>query len=130
MYAVIKTGGKQYRVTEGQRLEVEKLAGDDVELSPVLVVDGDTVLATPDQLAAASVGARVVGAATGPKINGFTYKNKSNQRRRWGHRQHYATIEITSISTGAKAKSRARTESPAPAEAEGATPTDASEKDD
>ena len=55
MYAVIKTGGKQYRVEEGQRLDVERLAGDEVELTPVLVVDGDTVLATPDQLAKAKV---------------------------------------------------------------------------
>ena len=120
MYAVIKTGGKQYRVTEGQRLDVEKLSGDEVELSPVLIVDGSTVLATPDQLSAATVGARVVGEAKGPKINGFTYKNKSNQRRRWGHRQHYATIEITSISTGAKAAKPAakKTAEPAATDAE------------
>ena len=108
MYAVIKTGGKQYRVEEGQRLDVEKLAGDEVELTPVLVVDDQTVLATPDQLAGVTVGARVVGEAKGPKINGFTYKNKSNERKRWGHRQHYATIEITSISTGSKAKAAAK----------------------
>jgi large subunit ribosomal protein L21 len=66
----------------------------------VLVVDGDTVLATPSQLSGASVSARVVGQAKGPKIDGFTYKNKSNQRTRWGHRQRYDTIEITSISRG------------------------------
>jgi large subunit ribosomal protein L21 len=101
MYAVIATGGKQARVAEGQQLEVELLGaepGTDVALRPVLVVDGDTVLATPDQLAGATVSARVVGYAKGPKINGFTYKKKVNQRRRFGHRQHYATIEITSIS--------------------------------
>jgi large subunit ribosomal protein L21 len=100
MYAVIKTGGKQYRVEEGQRLDVERLDGDEVELTPILVVDGDTVLATPDQLSGSSVAARVVGQAKGPKIDGFTYKNKSNNRRRWGHRQSYATIEITSIKKG------------------------------
>jgi large subunit ribosomal protein L21 len=100
MYAVIKTGGKQYRVEEGQRLDVERVQGDEVELTPVLLVDGDTVLATPDQLSGALVAARVVGEAKGPKINGFTYKNKSNNRRRWGHRQSYATIEITSIKKG------------------------------
>jgi large subunit ribosomal protein L21 len=100
MYAVIKTGGKQYRVEEGQRLDVERLQDDEVELTPVLLVDGDTVLATPNQLAGAKVAARVVGQAKGPKINGFTYKNKSNNRRRWGHRQSYATIEITSIQKG------------------------------
>jgi large subunit ribosomal protein L21 len=101
MYAVIQTGGKQYRVQEGQRLDVERLGeADEVSLTPVLVVDGDDVLATPGQLAGASVTARVVGEAKGPKIVGFTYKNKSNERRRWGHRQHYATIEITGITKG------------------------------
>ena len=101
MYAVIQTGGKQYRVEEGQRLDVERLGdADEVTLTPVLVVDGDSVLATPAQLSGASVTARVVGAARGPKITGFTYNNKSNERKRWGHRQHYATIEITGIKKG------------------------------
>jgi len=98
MYAVIETGGKQYRVEEGQRIDVEKLTGGEVSLRPVLLVDGDEVLATGSQLSGASVSARVVGEAKGPKIKGFTYKNKSNQRKRWGHRQHYSTIEITAIS--------------------------------
>jgi large subunit ribosomal protein L21 len=97
IYAVIESGGKQYRVAEGDRLDVERLAGDEVSLRPVMLVDGDAVLATPAQLGAATVTARVVGAARGPKIKGFTYKNKSNQRRHWGHRQHYSTIEITGI---------------------------------
>ncbi len=102
MYAVIATGGKQYRVEEGQRLLVERL-GDpapDSELSPVLLVDGDDVLATPEALSGAKVTARIMGDAKGPKIRGFTYKNKSNQRRRWGHRQHYAEIEILGIARG------------------------------
>jgi large subunit ribosomal protein L21 len=98
MYAVIQTGGKQYRVAEGDRLDVELLDGDDVTLQPVLLVDGDEVLSTPSALEGTAVTARVVGAAKGPKIRGFTYKNKSNQRRSWGHRQHYSTIEITGIS--------------------------------
>jgi large subunit ribosomal protein L21 len=100
MYAVIKSGGKQDRVAEGQRLRVELLGqplGTEVSLEPVLVVDGATVLATPAQLANASVTAKVVGEEKGPKINAMTYKNKSNQRRRWGHRQHYTTLEITAI---------------------------------
>ena len=102
MYAVIKTGGKQYRVTEGQRLEVERLASERGrgQLTPVLVVDGDTVVSAPDALANASVHAKVIGEAKGPKITGFTYKNKTNSRRRWGHRQQYATIEITGITKG------------------------------
>jgi large subunit ribosomal protein L21 len=55
------------------------------------------VVAASDQLAQASVSARVVGESLGPKIRGFTYKPKSRSRRRWGHRQHYTTIEITGI---------------------------------
>ncbi len=101
MYAVIATGGKQERVAEGQRLNVELLGlddGADVTFEPVLVVDGDTVLATPDQLKGATVTAKVVGEAKGPKIDGFTYKRRTNQHRRYGHRQHYTTIEITKIS--------------------------------
>ena len=102
MYAVVHTGGKQYRVEEGQELEVELVGELDaaVELAPVMVVDGDTVLATPDQLSGASVRAEVVDHHRGPKITGFTYKNKSNQRRRWGHRQELNTIRITEISKG------------------------------
>ena len=102
MYAVIKTGGKQYRVAEGDQLQVEKLGvtEGEVNLTPVLLVDGETVVSAPDALAAASVTANVIGASKGPKITGFTYKNKTNSRKHWGHRQHYATIQITSISKG------------------------------
>jgi large subunit ribosomal protein L21 len=100
MYAVIETGGKQYRVEQGDRVDVERLAAGELSLRPVLVVDGDTVLATAAQLEGASVQARVIADAKGPKITGFTYKNKSNQRKRWGHRQKYSTIEITGITTG------------------------------
>jgi large subunit ribosomal protein L21 len=103
MYAVIQTGGKQARVAEGDLLEVELLGKDDgseVSFRPVLLVDGDVVVAKAAELAGASVSGRVVGTTKGPKIRGFTYKNKSNQRRRWGHRQHYTTVEITGISKG------------------------------
>ncbi len=103
MYAVIASGGKQQRVSEGQQLHVDLLdaeQGSSVSLRPVLVVDGDTVLATPDQLQSASVTATVVGSALGPKINGFTYKRRTNQRRRYGHRQKYTVLEITSITKG------------------------------
>lgn len=116
MYAVIRTGGKQYRVETGQRLEVERLktdgaatdTGSEVELAPVLVVDGDKVLATPKELSGAKVVAKVVGEAKGPKIRGFTYKSKSNQRRRWGHRQQQSLIEITKITPGGSKKSPAK----------------------
>jgi large subunit ribosomal protein L21 len=66
----------------------------------VLVVDGTTILSTPDQLKGVSVKARIVGSAKGPKIDGFTYKRRTNNRRRFGHRQQYSVIEITSIAKG------------------------------
>lgn len=103
MFAVISSGGKQYRVEEGQQLAVERLGaetGEQVELRPVLVVDGAEVLASPRELSGSTVRADVVGEERGPKIRGFTYKPKSNQRRRWGHRQHYSTIRITAITKG------------------------------
>lgn len=103
MYAVIATGGKQVRVSQGQQVHVELLGADQgatVDFTPVLVVDGDTVLATPDQLASVKVSGRIVGSATGPKIDGFTYKRRTNQRRRYGHRQKYQVVEITSIAKG------------------------------
>ncbi len=109
MYAVIATGGKQERVEVGMRVDVELLhadLGDEVEFVPVLVVDGDSVHAAPAALAAASVSARVVGDAKGPKITGFSYRPKARGRRRFGHRQHYTTVEITAIAPGAGASER------------------------
>ena len=100
MYAVIATGGKQERVESGQRIDVELLGvedGAEVTFAPVLLVDGDAVLATPAELEGAAVTGTVVGTSKGPKINGFTYKRRTNQRRRFGHRQHYTTVEITGI---------------------------------
>ena len=110
MYAVIHTGGKQYRVEKGEQLEVERLVGDagsEVELTPVLVVDGDAVLATRRELSGAKVKVKVVGDTRGPKIDGFTYKPKSNQRRHYGHRQDLSVIEVTSITKG-RAKASAK----------------------
>jgi large subunit ribosomal protein L21 len=107
MYAVIRTGGKQYKVEAGQRLAVERVGtdpGGEIELSPILVVDGAKVLATPSELGKARVKAKVVEATLGPKIDAFTYKPKSNNRRRWGHRQHYSLLEITSITAGSAKK--------------------------
>ena len=103
MYAVIATGGKQERVAEGQQLQVELLGaedGADVSFTPILLVDGDAVLATPAELKGATVTGKVLGTAKGVKIDGFTYKRRTNQRKRWGHRQKYSVIEITSIAKG------------------------------
>ncbi|MGO9582282.1 MAG: 50S ribosomal protein L21 [Acidimicrobiales bacterium] len=100
MYAVIDTGGKQARVQVGEQLEVELLdsaPGDEVSFVPKLVVDGDRVVTERAPLEASSVTGRVVGLTKGPKIIGFTYKAKARGRRRYGHRQHYSTVEITAI---------------------------------
>ncbi|HEV8064417.1 MAG TPA: 50S ribosomal protein L21 [Acidimicrobiales bacterium] len=100
MYAVIDAGGKQERVEVGEVVDVELLdaaLGDELELTPILVVDGDEVVASADALAGRAVKATVVGETKGPKITGFTYKSKSNQRKRYGHRQRYTTLEITAI---------------------------------
>ncbi|MGA0118586.1 MAG: 50S ribosomal protein L21 [Ilumatobacteraceae bacterium] len=103
MYAVIASGGKQEKVSQGQQVQLELLHvedGAEVSLTPILVVDGSTILSTPDQLKGASVKGRVIGTAKGPKIDGFTYKRRTNQRRRFGHRQKYSVVEITSIAKG------------------------------
>ena len=93
---------KQYRVEEGQRVVVERLpnSDDDLELVPLMVVDGDDIRATPQSLVGSTVTLRVLRDAKGPKIRGFSYKNKSNQRRRWGHRQKMAEVEIIGITKG------------------------------
>src|SRR5262245_47194818 len=112
MYAVIATGGKQYRVEQGEQLEVERLTGDagsELELTPVLLVDGDTVLATRSELGNAKVKVKLVGETRGPKIDGFTYKPKSNQRRHYGHRQDLSVIEVTSITKGRSRSKKATT---------------------
>ncbi len=103
MYAVIRVGTSQERVTEGQIVRVDRRTeaiGEVVSFAPTLIVDGETVLAGP-ALAGASVTATVVGEEKGPKIHGLTYKAKANQRKHWGHRQKYSTVEITSIATPA-----------------------------
>jgi len=100
MYAVIGAGANQQKVAQGERVQVDLLdaaEGDKVTLTAKMVVDGDTVLATPDQLDGVTVTGTVVGTAKGPKINGFTYKKRTNNRRRFGHRQRYTVVEITKI---------------------------------
>ena len=99
MYAVIATGGKQYRVQPGQQLTVEKLdgeVGDVLDIPAVMVVDGDEVTAGKD-VADRAIKATIVGHDKGPKIRVFTYKNKSRQHKRRGHRQHQTSIRIDEI---------------------------------
>ncbi|HEY2191244.1 MAG TPA: 50S ribosomal protein L21 [Actinomycetospora sp.] len=98
MYAIVKTGGKQYKVAVGDVVDVELLDGDSVDLQPILVVDGSTVLSSADDLAKVSITGNVVGEAKGPKIKILKYKNKTGYKRRQGHRQRYSQVEITGIS--------------------------------
>ena len=101
MYAIIQTGGKQYRVSEGDVLSIEKLTaaeGEEVVFDQVLTVvaDGDVKIGKP-VLEGAKVTAKVVEHGKGEKILVFKYKAKSNYRKRQGHRQPYTKVEISKI---------------------------------
>lgn len=101
MHAIIETGGKQYKVTEGDVLYIEKLnaeAGEAVTFDKVLaVIDGDKATFGTPTVAGASVAANVVKNGKGKKILVFKYKPKKNYRRRQGHRQPYTKVEITAV---------------------------------
>jgi large subunit ribosomal protein L21 len=101
MYAVIRTGGKQYRVTEGQTLRVEKLpgnAGDKVTFGEVLLVGGDSPKIGQPLVTGASVAAEIKAQDRGPKIVIFKFRRRKNYRRKTGHRQPYTELKITGIS--------------------------------
>lgn len=100
MHAVIKTGGKQYKVGEGDVLDVERLGGspgDEVELPVVMLFDGADVTTGAH---AGTVTARLVEERKGPKLTVFKYKSKTGYRKKNGHRQIQSRIEIVSISPG------------------------------
>jgi large subunit ribosomal protein L21 len=102
MYAVIESGGKQYRVATGDVIEVEKLEvseGDEVALDRVLMVaDGEQVRVGTPMLSGAKVTAKVKAHGRGEKIRVFKLRRRKNYRRTQGHRQYYTQIEITGIS--------------------------------
>jgi len=102
MYAVIETGGKQYRAAEKSVLRVEKLeasVGDQVTLDRVLLVASDSgVQVGAPYVSGATVTARVLRQDRGRKISGFTFKAKKNQRKRYGHRQSFTELVVESIS--------------------------------
>jgi large subunit ribosomal protein L21 len=100
VYAIVKTGGKQYRVAEGDIIEVEKLTalpGASVSLPVLLLVDGQDVTTDAAALAGATVDAEVVAHTKGPKIHILKYKNKTGYRKRQGHRQKHTQVRITGI---------------------------------
>src|SRR5437763_6443014 len=103
MDAIVKTGGKQYKVAEGDGIEVEKLVGapgDAVSLSAVLVVDGTDVVTDAAALASVAVTGEVVAHTKGPKIRIHKFKNKTGYHKRQGHRQPLTRVKVTGIATG------------------------------
>lgn len=98
MYAVVRSGGKQYRVEEGSVLSVGKVAGnagDTITLDQILfVADGEAIKAGPAALKGARITAEIVGHTKGPKLEVLRYKNKTRQRKARGHRQDETTLRI------------------------------------
>ena len=100
MYAIVKTGGKQYKVAVGDVVEVEKVVGgpgDTVPLPALLVVDGTDVTSDAAALAGVTVSGEVVAHTKGPKIDILKYKNKTGYRKRMGHRQRLTRLKVTGI---------------------------------
>lgn len=109
MYAVVESGGKQYRVAEGDSLLVDRLAaaeGEEVSLRPVLF-RGDDVIADAAGLEKVTVTAKVAEHLRGPKIKVFKYKAKKGYRRRAGHRSELTRLEVTKLKAGAAKKKAA-----------------------
>ena len=122
MYAIIKTGGKQYRVQEGQWLLVERLPVEDgatITLDPLLYVDGDNVVDGAD-LSKVTVEATVLAHERGPKLRVVKFKPKRGYRRRNGHRQDLTRIQITSLKLGS-GRTRSKAKAAAAPSAEPAT---------
>jgi len=133
MYAIIRTGGKQAKVREGDVIDVERLRAEgEVTFTPLLFVGDDgTVISDSDGLKEVRVVGKILGGSAGPKVDIFKYKSKTGYRRRQGHRQKYTTVEVTAIEapgvqraekaaepeSAAKAESAATAESAAKAEA-------------
>jgi len=112
MFAVIKTGGKQYRVAADDVLKIEKIKGEPgeiIQLGDVLVVGGDSVTLGVPTVAGASVAAEVLDQGRGPKVIAFKKRRRKNSRRKRGHRQEFTLLRITEILTdGAKPTKTAR----------------------
>ena len=105
MYAIVRAGGRQEKVSVGDVIVVDRVQGDPgakVELTPLLLVDGDDVTSGADALANVTVTAEIVEATKGPKITIMKFKNKTGYRRRQGHRQRLTQVKVTGIETGSK----------------------------
>jgi large subunit ribosomal protein L21 len=125
MFAVIKTGGKQYRVVAEDVLRVDRLEGEPgtvVEFAEVLVVGGDTPVVGAPTVAGATVAGELLDQVRGPKVIAFKKRRRKNSRRRRGHRQEYSLVRITEILTEGRKPSPSpppRPARPRPAQPEG-----------
>jgi large subunit ribosomal protein L21 len=112
MFAVIKTGGKQYRVAAEDKIKIEKVAGEPgeiIQFGEVLVVGGDNVTLGNPTVSGASVAAEVVSQGRGDKVIAFKKRRRKNSRRKRGHRQEFTLVRITEILTdGAKPSKEAK----------------------
>jgi large subunit ribosomal protein L21 len=111
MYAVFKTGGKQYRAAKGDKLKIEKLdaaEGDSIEFDEVLLVgEGDGVKVGTPLVAGSKVEAKVLTQAKDKKVDVIKFRRRQNYRRTHGHRQHFTLVEVTGITGGAAKKKAA-----------------------
>jgi large subunit ribosomal protein L21 len=117
MFAVIKTGGKQYRVAEDQLVQIERIKGElgqIVQLHEVLMLGGETPQVGAPMVAGASVAAEVVEQGRGPKVIAFKKRRRKNSRRKRGHRQQFTLLRITEILTDGKKPTKEARPRPAP----------------
>ena len=136
MFAVIKTGGKQYRVAADDLLKVEKIKGEPgeiVQFGEVLVVGGELATLGTPTVEGASVAAEVVEQGRGPKVIAFKKRRRKNSRRKRGHRQEFTLVRITEILTGgakpSKGKAAAKPKRERKPKAAAAGAEEAAEKD-
>ncbi len=100
MYAIVRSGGRQHKVAVGDVLEIDKVdaeVGSTVNLTPLLLVDGEAVTSEAKKLDKVSVTAEVLAETKGPKIRIIKYKNKTGYKKRQGHRQKYTQVKVTGI---------------------------------
>ncbi|MDR1513012.1 MAG: 50S ribosomal protein L21 [Propionibacteriaceae bacterium] len=100
MYAVVRSGGRQHKVAEGDVVEIDRVeaaAGSTLTLTPILLVDGETVTVDAAALAKVEVTAEVLAEVKGPKIRIIKFKNKTGYKKRQGHRQRHTQVKITGI---------------------------------
>jgi len=100
VYAIVRSGGRQHKVAVGDVLEIDRVsdaAGSTLNLTPLLLVDGETVTTDSAALGSVSVTAEVLAETKGPKIHILKYKNKTGYRKRQGHRQKYTQVKVTGI---------------------------------